>query len=326
MNEVVVFTDNTVSQSPTWCRDTVLMSFRKEPKAWRRVLVAAQNARLALRSVPPGAPVVFGNTYPLSATLASIMLKRRRSPSFIVRLDPMMPKPNLRRRLWSRIVFGSVDILIVLSPSVAERYARYYRVPREKIRPLGFHHTLAGFDFDITEGDYVFAGGDSMRDYSTLIQAVEGSNIPVVIATRLPKPSTLPTNVTYGPVCPDEFRKLMAGARFIVLPLDLTQFRTSGQQTYLNAMALGKLIIVTDTEDAAFYIQHMDTGILTPTKDVTQLREAILWAWNHPDKCREIGRRARDVALPMDQEWTYTNLLKLVHSEYIAWRHNYGLI
>ncbi len=320
MQVPVVFTDNTVSQSPTWCRETTLIPFQKEPKSWRRMVAAARNAQLALHMVPPGAPVVFGNTYSLSETLASVALKRRRRSAFIVRQDPLMPEPTTRRRLWSRIVFGYVDILLVHSPTVARRYSRGYNVPEAKIRPVRFHHSLCGYSFEVQQGDYVFAGGDSMRDYQTLIRAADGTGIPVVIATRRPKPEVLPSNVRYGPVSPEEFRQLMAGARFVVLPLDMTNFRTTGQQTYLNAMALGKLVIVTDTEDAAFYIEHQRTGILTPTRDVEALREAILWAWEHPEECQAIGQRAREVALPMDQEWTYSRVLKLVKEEYQRWR------
>jgi glycosyltransferase involved in cell wall biosynthesis len=54
----------------------------------------------------------------------------------------------------------------------------------------------------------------------------------------------------------------MAGARLVVLPLKGGLLHSGGQQTYLNAMALGKPVIVADDCGADEYIMHNVTGIV----------------------------------------------------------------
>ncbi|NSW78205.1 MAG: glycosyltransferase family 4 protein [Chthonomonadetes bacterium] len=215
-----------------------------------------------------------------------------------------------------RKVLGRVDLLVVYAPSVAQRYSVHYGVPCEKTIPLKFHHTLSGFEIpERANGDYIFAGGDSKRNYDLLLQAVRDLPCKVFIATRKPAPSNIPSNVTWRAVEPQEFRQLMAGSQFVVLPLDTSGGATSGQQSYLNAMALGKLVIVTDTEDASYYIEHGVTGILVPSGDADELRRAIVWALSNSEEAQRIGSRAREVALPMDQEWTFSQLLEFVEKE-----------
>lgn len=314
MTTLRIYTDNPVSQSPTWSSSTVLLPMEREGR--RRIRAALRNLFTTLRHVENDAVMIFGNTYPLSASLATIALRRLRPSVFLVRLDPLLLPPTLVRLRWVRAFTKPLNMLLVHTPNVAERYHAAYGIPLDKMYPIRFHHSLTGFEYEVTEGDYVFAGGDSQRDYSTLLRAVDGTGIPVVIATRKQLDDPIPENVRVQAVSPQEFRNLMAGSRFIVLPLDMTRLRTAGQQSFLSAMALGKLVIVTDTVDAPYYIEHMQTGLLTPSRDVQALREAIVWAWEHREECRRIGTRAREVALPMDQEWCYSRILQLVREEY----------
>jgi glycosyltransferase involved in cell wall biosynthesis len=160
-------------------------------------------------------------------------------------------------------------------------------------------------------GDYVFSGGNSMRDYPTLIEAVRGLTIPVFIATYWQPPSTLtiPANVTIKPTSEIEFRDLLAGARFVIFPLRMDDLRTSGQQSYLNAMVLGKAVIVTDTMDAPFYIDHERTGMLTPSGDAAALRAAILRLLDSPGLVERMGEAGHNAAAQIDQEYTWSNVL-----------------
>jgi glycosyltransferase involved in cell wall biosynthesis len=314
-----IFVDSHVPQSPTWSRNTILLPFLPEGRGTRRLFAAVRNALLVYHVAKYGDAVVFGDTYPLSASIYGLLHCLRSERPLVVRADPLAPAPkhsSFWRKKFREIVLGSVDLLWVYSPSIARRYVSWYKVPSEKIITLKFHHTLTGFDFpQPTRGDYIFAGGDSQRDYATLIEAVKGLECKVVIATRRLPPKHLPQNVEWRSVTPEEFRRLMAGSNFVVLPLDTSRGSTSGQQSYLNAMALGKLVIVTDTEDASYYIENGVTGILVPSGNAQELRAAIVWALHNGLEVDRIGTRAREVALPMDQEWTFSRLLAFVQGE-----------
>ena len=318
-NLMRIFVDSPVPQSPTWSRNTILLPFLPEGRGTRRLFTAVRNALLVYRVAKYGDAVVFGDTYPLSASVYGLLHCLRSERPLIVRRDPLAPAPShssFWKNRFRQLALSSVDFLWVYAPSVARRYVEWYNFPPDKILVLKFHHTLTGFDFpQPTRGDYIFAGGDSQRDYATLVKAVTGLDCAVVIATRRPPPKHLPQNVEWQPVRPEEFRKLMAGSNFVVLPLDTSRGTTSGQQSYLNAMALGKLVIVTDTEDASYYIENGVTGILVPSGNAQELRTAIEWALHNHAQVDQIGKRAREIALPMDQEWTFSRLLAFVQGE-----------
>jgi glycosyltransferase involved in cell wall biosynthesis len=202
--------------------------------------------------------------------------------------------------------------MIVWSPDTCCRYARRLGIPPTKIVAERFHHTLRGYEnVSVQNGDYIFSGGDSMRDYATLLKSVDGLNVPVVVATRLKLDSRLnvPKNVTVGPVSSAEFRQLMAGAALVVLPLNTSALRSSGQQSFLNAMALGKAVIVTDTRDAPFYIENDVTGLCTPSGDSDALRTAIIRLIGSPERIRKMGEAAKLAAAPLDQEYTWSRVL-----------------
>jgi glycosyltransferase involved in cell wall biosynthesis len=74
--------------------------------------------------------------------------------------------------------------------------------------------------------------------------------------------------------------------------------RASGQQTYLNAMALGKLVIVNDAFGVRDYVRHRENGLIV-TGSPDSYVEALRWAFD-PANASEVERiiaQARDDAL-----------------------------
>lgn len=311
-----IFSESYIPQSRTWSDTVQLLRFEDEWQASGRgrLYVALRNARKANHIARSADAIYFGDTQPWSISLAIIFLSLRRKRPTILRADPLMRYPNRRWKVWfHRQWMHGTDKLIVWAPPVVQRYHRVYGFPITRMQAFYFHHTLAGYDVQVREDDYVFSGGDSLRDYATLFRAVEGMDIRVVVATRLRiEEFRVPHNVQIVSCSHAEFRSLMAGAKFVVLPLDMSRLATTGQQSYLNAMALGKLVIVTDTVDAPFYIEDGKTGLLTPCGDVQALRKAIAWALENPNERRHIGQRAKVFAEPMDTEWWCRKILELV--------------
>jgi glycosyltransferase involved in cell wall biosynthesis len=126
----------------------------------------------------------------------------------------------------------------------------------------------------------VFAVGfDPDRDWKTLIAAVEGTDLEVVIAT---KPSrlagmTLPHNVTQKMFTQRELIDAYAGAAVVVLPMDTSKGVNDamGCTTLFEAMAMGKAIVGTNTHTFASYITPEQNGLLVEEGDATALRSAI---------------------------------------------------
>lgn len=310
-----VFNTERVTQSPTWTRATISISMLREGNGPWKLVRALRNVLNVSRRASADDVVVFTDDNPVSGNLFGLFQHVRHPRPTLVRTDPLLhaPRTPLRRKYLQAALAG-VDCIIVWAPAVIERYHQAFQIPREKMVPLRFHHTLLGqLRSGPSPGDYIFSGGDSMRDYATLIEAARGLTIPVRIATHWQPPSKLavPANVTIQPTSEVEFRELLAGARFVIFPLQMDDLRTSGQQSYLNAMVLRKAVIVTDTMDAPFYIDNERTGMLVPSGDAPALRAAILRLLDSPGLAEQMGEAAHCAAAPIDQEYTWSHVLAI---------------
>lgn len=311
-----VWSEARISQSPTWVETVRTLPFLPEANRSRghRLRTALLNSRLALRLVKERDILILDNTSPTSAMLYCLLVAPRNRRPTVMSFDPLLRYPRSPlKKVLVRLSMQAVDRLLVWAPTVVERYHSVYGIPKHKMLAIPFHHTLAGYQFEPSQGNYVFSGGNSARDYTTLLRAIHDLDIPFVVCTSLNMLENIPVHMSVRTVTPGEFRQLMAQARFVVLPLDMTDLRTTGQQSYLNAMAMGKLVIVTDTVDAPFHIENGVTGILTPSRDVDALREAIIWAWQNPGEVERIGHQAKEVAAPMDTEWWCKQVLEVAY-------------
>ena len=301
-------------ESPTWLAGTVPAPVIAEGDGWRRYPRALSNILRTGNGIGPDDTIVYTDDNPVTANLFSLLHRRGDRPT-IVRTDPLINMPTSEsRRRFLRKCLEQVDRMIVWAPAVMDRYHAALGFPRARMAPLHFHHTLAGHRISAAaEEDYIFSGGDSMRDYPTLLEAVRGLPIPVRIAThwRPPDGVAVPPNVTLAPTSHEEFRTLLAQARLVVLPLQTDHLRTSGQQSYLNAMALRKAVIVTDRLDAPYYIEDGKTGRLVSSGDAAELRDAIVGMLDSPSAAREMAEQAQAFALPLDQEYTWSRVLSI---------------
>jgi len=86
--------------------------------------------------------------------------------------------------------------------------------------------------------------------------------------------------------------------------------RSSGQQSYLNAMLLGKPVIVTEPPGVHDYINNGVTGVIVPSS-VEALRAAIRHVMDpaHAEHYREMGARASQAVREAHHDFTYRKLL-----------------
>lgn len=218
----------------------------------------------------------------------------------IVMIDCLWYEPRGCFRLWlKRLQFRlqavAVKKFVVWASHEVRDYARMFRLPEEKFEYIPFHHTLEGFDYEVADGDYIFSGGDGNRDYRCLIEAVRGLNAKVHIATRLEnwnEGAEIPAGVVARGATPEEFRKLMAGSKMVVLPMKGGFLHSGGQQTFLNAMALGKVVIVADDKGAKDYIQHGVNGLIVPSGDSEALRRELVNVFSNPGYARKLAQNA----------------------------------
>lgn len=183
------------------------------------------------------------------------------------------------KRILLQTISKSISVFVFWTKEEVESYHREFGIPKNKIRVYPHPHTMTGYQIEARDEGYIFAGGDSSRDYATLIEAVRYIPIKVKIALRnlsLLKGLKIPENVEINTLSPKEFRQILVNSRIVVVPIKRGLLQTAGQQTYFNAMIMRKPIIVSDVSGAREYIEHGKTGFLVPPEDVSALKNAIL--------------------------------------------------
>jgi glycosyltransferase involved in cell wall biosynthesis len=235
------------------------------------------------------------------------LMRKKRVPhifiDFLVTVGYAPGKTNIRRLLYRLAVQGCCRVMVQRSCEV-ESYAQVLDLPREKFTFAPYHATIYDTPYAARDDGYVFAGGDSDRDYALLLEAVRGLPYRVIVASMKADSFRffdIPKNVAIRKASEAEFIQLMAGASVNVVPLKALPQHVGGEQTYVNAMTMGKPTIVTDMY-ASDYIQNRVTGILTPPGDPRALRQAIKELMDNPEAARGMGARAKEAARALTPE------------------------
>ena len=204
---------------------------------------------------------------------------------------------------WKRASGGRVNRAAATSSAVVcsntraeiERYSRQYGIPAAKFElvPLAFQRR--DIHEPATDEGYVFAGGAQGRDWQTLVDAVDGLPYGVQVYTnnKLPR---VPVNTEVHYVGRTEFYRRMAAASCVVVPLLAEPLRITGTTTWTAAMAMGKVVIVTEPDGAPDYMEHGVSGFYVNHGDAKALRECIVKVMEDAALRKRVGKAARERA------------------------------
>jgi glycosyltransferase involved in cell wall biosynthesis len=239
--------------------------------------------------------------------LAAALLRSRRGGPALVIADATWKIPDRAgaaygKRVAMRLIDGERTTFCVPSRFEADRFALTWRLRRSGVRFTPWPVTLVSPDLmhESTDNGRVFAGGNSLRDYRPLIDAAGEIGAPVDIAT-----STLdaadargyPANVTARSFARADYDAMLRAASVVVVPLQPRTDRSSGQTTYVNAMALGKAIVVSDAPGVRDYIDDGETGVIVPCGDAAALSRAVRALLADRQRRQRLGESARRHAL-----------------------------
>jgi glycosyltransferase involved in cell wall biosynthesis len=251
----------------------------------------------------------------------------------IIALAGEMYNPNggLRgklERLIMRLADRSITHYIAWSSEELDVFPRLWNVNPAKMRYSTFFYTFS--DEDLAEPlppteDYVFAGGNAHRDYETLLEvARQMPERRFIFAThRLNGRTDLPPNVTAQQVPQEEYVRLMRAAAAVVVPMKRGMLRSAGQQTYLNAMALGKPTIVNRVFGVDDHVEDGKTGLVVDGSAEGYVR-ALRWVFdraNTPLVSRMRSAAKRTVRAKYDYAHHLRRLLEILDE---AYRERYG--
>lgn len=263
--------------------------------------------------------VVLGSNRPDSwYALLKAALPFDRPPTVKLQCEWYEPSNRLARfakRVQLRMVGASLDACAVWASREIDAYSEAFGIPKSTFHFVAYHHTLNSIDVEPTRGDYVFSGGNRGRDYGPLIEAAKGLSVPVELA--ITRPSLLeglevPENVNVRGYSHLDYVRKMAGCLINVVTVDSTVLHSTGQQTFLNSMALGKPTIVTDPDGARDYIRHGHNGLLVRGGDPAALRDAIHSLVEDPEYACRLGREARRTAERYSTDAHFQRVCELV--------------
>lgn len=225
---------------------------------------------------------------------------------------------NILLYYLKRNLLKLMDLIVVFTTQEIENYSKYFKLDKKKFKFLAFGHTLSNYEYEVEEGDYIFCSGDGVRDYKTFVEAIRGMPIKAVIPCRDPsvfKDINVPKNIEIKTVSADEYRKLMGKSRIVVVPIRKGLMIGGGVQSYLNAMCMGKAVIVSDVAGARDYINDRRDGLIVEPGSVDELREAINYLLNNRDEAKQIGRNAKAIVEGQYSLSRYINDLMIIIEE-----------
>jgi glycosyltransferase involved in cell wall biosynthesis len=300
--------------------------FAAMPGLWGRIarrmpLLAAEIAEVLLRGKDYDAVVTWSDL-PSIVTAGLMRFSRRRPATVAILFWPSKPKKAVPLKLVKK----GIDRFLIWPPLQRRFVQEELGLPAER-----FIDVRARVDTNFWRpmgepGDMICCVGQEMRDHGTLLDALRGLDIPCHLATGTGIFGTtsdlwwnatvgnrpLPPHVTIGRKSHAELRDLYARSRFAVVPL-IPSDMDNGITTILEAFAMGRPVIATDSPGQVGVLEDGVNCIRVPPFDADALRAAINELWNDPDKCRRFGAAGRELVVRrhgMDQ-WT-TALVRAV--------------
>lgn len=280
-------------------------TLREQVRMFFRILRAArQDSTLVLRSswAKLNVDVLAG---------ACIGLWPRQYRPIIVLTGCMWEPENGVRHLIERLVVKLLDRAVCLyavqSSEELTIFPETWHVSAKKTRLCPYFFTFTAQEINtppLFAGDYVFAGGNSHRTYEPLLAAARQlPDISFILATDRLAGVDLPPNVKASPVPHQEFVHLMVGAAAVVVPSRQGMRRAVGQQTYLNAMWLGKPTIISDGLGVRDHVEDGVTGLIVDGTADGYLR-ALQWVFN-PEHARSVEEMRENGRLRVREQFTF---------------------
>jgi glycosyltransferase involved in cell wall biosynthesis len=272
----------------------------KTPLARRSWLGSARHAQAALRRLGDF-DVVFSDGEQVGVPLALGMMARRIKTPHLV-LGHRLTTPHKRPFFTALKCHHAMTRIVVHSTRQLYDIPRALGIPAGKLKMLPYYADGTFWQpGHIREERLVVSAGREHRDYETLVRACPQPDVAVFIAdgsvhspgAHHRGPSRWPANVQAGFASYIELRNLYERAAVVVVPLVENDFQ-AGVTTILEAMAMGKPIIVTATSGQAGVIQDGVSGMTVPPGNPRRLGDAIRFLLDNPRERRRMGRNARD--------------------------------
>jgi glycosyltransferase involved in cell wall biosynthesis len=286
---VKILTDIEIKQSPVWCEKTDYLGNLRRDGIFTEMIPSKLKNKIGYfldlitiikyrkkYDVVINASVKTGQLFSLFRRIFRI-----KKPKHII-LELMLDEEKRAlcwkiKKMIQRIAFPSVDLVFVSSKEETVTYSERFKMPKDRFRFLPFHTNVIKPQIMDRSDNYILSAGKTGRDYRTLADAVKGIKQKVIIVSDKPSVQDIkfPPNVEVLFDIPyQKYFGLLYRCSLVVVPLKKL-LKSTGQVAILEAMAVGKPVIATETTGTVDYIESGVNGILVPVGDSDALNGAI---------------------------------------------------
>lgn len=210
--------------------------------------------------------------------------------------DPKQDNPLwlVKRALYRVVAARSIGILTNSSREI-DTMSQRFALPRARFRYVPLGATIPPEAAGEAAEPLVVSAGRTLRDYDTLLQAAPRINasIHILSGDTPPAPGDCPANVSRTPEASyADYLNHLRQSWLVIIPLVPTE-RSTGQVVMLEAMAMGKPVIITEAPGSVDYIRDGENGYLVSPGDVDAIAQIANALIADPARRRAIGANAR---------------------------------
>jgi len=219
-----------------------------------------------------------------------------------------------------RYALKNVDAVIVSATGEITFYAKKLELPESRFIFIPWPSNIDNPTMIEGNDGSILAVGRSLRDWQTFFKVAECVPFRCVVVASRKEVSGLmvPPNVEiYCEISYQRYLELLKLAKIVVIPLLETK-RSTGQASFLEAMAYGKPVVVADVIGAVDYIKDRVNGLLYRSEDFFDMRDKILQIMNNDDLCEKLSRGGLFSVVEEYNKTKYANkMIDIIHSIYI---------
>ena len=218
------------------------------------------------------------------------------------------PISKILKRIERFFVFRAVDQVLWADQEMLELAKKDFTVPLKHQKVANWGANIDFFDSYIKsvkhsqKQDYFAAMGWANRDYMTLCKAFDGTTLSLKILAGKRSIPNKPNNVDfvdlskYGIEGMARLREYYFDAIAICLPITTSNDVPNGATVLIEALAMGKPLIVTDSETNYIDVEKEKVGLKVKRSDVDGWRKALYYLVEHPEIRMQMGINARKLA------------------------------
>ena len=221
----------------------------------------------------------------------------------------MKSSKSLFDKIWAQIIRMNVDNIICVSSIQIDLFSKALRISRKKVSyiPVGIDTDFFSDVHSESENNIILCIGDADRDDVTLVSAIKNLPVKLIrVSDRMEIIENFKRLLHYSQfsdlknrflflsaINDNQLRKLYSEAKIVVVVISKDSSQPAGLTALLEAMAMGKPVIITEGFATNDYVLNGKTGIIIKPANPTELRNAIIKLLSNYELRRSIGNMAR---------------------------------